>query len=179
MLARVNNEGTRFDWLYDSQTQFRLRLADLKGKDVEVTIKPVGRKASGEQRGWLFGVAIPIIRAQIDNLGGVWQHLIATVDGRDIYSQYHVGLHAADRVILNVLYCLCGNVGPQAEMMTVSEMNTAEMTRFMNNVQRIANDDLDYLYIPDPDPEWRQNGEAGITDDDDGGVPVPGTDQEG
>ena len=134
----------KLQWMHDGGTIFRLRLQDLNGRMVTVKIEPVRRKVSQRQRGWFFGVVIPVIRGQLNVMGGDWHHAIASADGKTTGITYHLGLQASTESIKRVLYALCG------DDKTLSTMSTSEFNEFKVKIQDTVNTDLDGLYIPDP-----------------------------
>jgi hypothetical protein len=143
------------EWQYDGHLQYMLRLSDLEGKWVTFRVDPVARPKSGKQLGWLFGCAVPMIRRRLDEHGGQWYHEFMVVNGKSVGMDFNLGMNAPKMRICNILEILCGNVGPQGEMKTVSEMTTEEFKQFMSNIQKTCNEDLDNLNIPDPDLNWR------------------------
>ena len=116
-----------------------------EGKSVTVRLSRRGPMKTNKQLGAYFGLAIARIREAMIDKG--W-----TI----------CGVAPNIQMIHEILSMSCGGVGPMGETLRVSQMTIDQMMQFFENVRDWAATQLN-VYIPDPDPNWR-NHEHNRTD---------------
>ena len=116
------------------RTQYLSTLKD--GCEVTETITKISKSKSKEQLGYIFGGIKFLMKQKLDEMG------------EDI-----CGCPINDSQIMDILYLACG------DGKTLSKMNMAETAMFIDRVQAWCSKELG-LFIPDPDPAWRENKES-------------------
>lgn len=115
-------------------------LSESEGKFVKCRYSRVGAHKTHKQVKTHFGLAVVMIReAMIDKGWAI------------------CGVAPNKEMIHEILLKCCGGVGPLGEMKRLSEMTTTEAVQFFENVRDWAASQLN-IYIPNPDPNWRNNG---------------------
>jgi hypothetical protein len=106
---------------------------------MQVTIKPYRKSKTDEQRGYLFGVVFKKIREKIEDSGG------GHYTGEDIYA-WMIDEYGEERLVQ-----IDGKT--KVTRLTVSNMNTKEMSTFIDRViiHAATSEQLDHLAIPPPE----------------------------
>ena len=112
-------------------------LKDCEGSFVKAKWTKVGKQKSHKQVKTHFGLAVAMIRQTMIDKG--WSIC---------------GVAPNKKMIHEILTKCCGGVGPLGEMKRLSEMTTEEAFKFFENVRDWASTQLG-IYIPDPDPHWK------------------------
>ena len=108
-----------------------------KSKDFSVEIKPYRRSKTNEQRAYLFGVVICMIKKHLEENGD------PSNEG-DIYDWFIEEYAPRVQVTLKGV--------THTKKLTVSQMNVEQMSGFIERIVMHAAEYMD-LYIPDPEPD--------------------------
>ena len=120
----------------------RRYLASLKdGTKVRKRWTRIAAKRTSQQVKAHWGLVIMLMRAKMEELG--W----------DI-----CGVVPNKQMIHDILKRSCGGVGDSGELLGLSEMTVPQAMQFFENCRDWAASEL-AVYIPEPDPNWRENHE--------------------
>ncbi len=116
-----------------------------------ITIKRERQPKSQRQLGYIFPGMIAKIKEEgneirQDGVDGLIKYLLD--------ESLPKNQPLTDDFIKAVLYAIAPTFNDKGRKITLSSMNTLEATVFIKQVQNLM---AGYVYLPDPDPNWRQN----------------------
>ena len=116
-------------------------LKNLKeGKKYIEEVKEDRETKSQKQCGAIFGVLIPAIQTRMTDMG---LSICKVAPSQDFVKE--------------ILYRCCGGVGEYGENLTLSKMNVAHATKFIDNIYHFCADQLDGFQAPILSPDWRDH----------------------
>ena len=133
--------ATNDNLAYDHQTLQRrtMYLRNLKdGRKMVEEIKEDRETKSQKQCGAIFGVLIPAIQVRMTDMG---LSICKVAPSQDF--------------VKDILYRCCGGIGEHGENLTLSKMNVAHATQFIENIYHFCADQLDGFQAPVLNPNWR------------------------
>lgn len=120
------------------------------------------------QKQWLSrqkdGVSVRCVMTVVHDKDKSWQQVkahfglvVSMIRDRMIELGFDIcGVYPNREMVHDILKKACSGVGDNGECLGFSEMSTAQASRFFDNCRVWAATQLQ-LYIPDPDPNWREN----------------------